>query len=430
MSKDNSVFEKYESNVRSYCKKWPVEFSYAKGSFIIDNDGTKYIDFFNGAGALNYGHNNDYIKEKLIKYLESDAIVHSLDMYASAKKEFIEFFEEKVLYPRGLDYKLMFPGPTGTNGIEMALKLARKVKQRSNVFAFMGAFHGMTLGSLSLTTEEFARKGAGVTLTDVTHIAPPYYMDGKFDTIAYLREMLKDDHSGVDKPAAIVIETVQAEGGIYVFDEKFLKDLRALCDEFDILLIVDDVQVGCSRTGTFFSFERAGIKPDIVVMSKSIGGYGLPLAVVLIKPELDLFKAAEHNGTFRGFQPAMVTAKAGLEYMLENKVEDGVKKREQIVKEYLEKNIRPLLNADQDIRGIGLIWGIDFKDGVFARKVLDTCFEKGLIIELAGRSDSVLKIMPSLVIEEDLLLQGLNIIKDSVIYNLELEKNNKVVRKK
>ena len=410
----NEIFEKYESNVRSYCRKWPVEFSYAKGSIISDESGKKFIDFFNGAGALNYGHNNDYIKEQLIKYIESDGIVHSLDMYASAKKEFIKFFEDNVLIPRGLNYKIMFANPTGTNAIEMAIKLARKNKKRTNIFALMGAFHGMTLGSLALTTEKGAREGAGVPLYNVTHIAPPYYMNGKFDTIGYMREVLHDDHSGIEKPAAIILETVQAEGGIHPFSVDFLQDLRKLCDDEDILLIVDDIQVGCARTGTFFSFERANIKPDMVVMSKSIGGYGMPLSLVLVRPELDIFSPGEHNGTFRGFQLSMVTAKAALEFMLNNNIEAEVKRKEKIVSEYLNTNIKPLLKDNMDIRGIGLIWGIDFMDGKLSRAVLDACFKKGLIIELAGREDRVLKIMPALTIEDDLLRQGLDIIKDSI----------------
>ncbi len=409
-----NVFEEFESNVRSYCRKWPVEFSYAKGSTIIDSNGIKYIDFFNGAGALNYGHNNEYIKGKILEYLQSDAIIHSLDMYASAKKEFIEYFEENVLIPRKLNYKIMFSNPTGTNAIEMAIKLARKNKKRNNIFAFMGAFHGMTLGSLALTTEKAAREGAGINLENVTHIAPPYYMDNTFDTIKYIKEVLNDDHSGISKPSAIILETVQAEGGIYAFEKEFLRDLRKLCDDEDILLIVDDIQAGCARTGTFFSFERAGIVPDMVVLSKSIGGYGLPLSMVLVKPELDIFNPGEHNGTFRGFQLSMVSAKAGLEFMLNNHIEDEVKRKEKIVKEYLDKNIKPLLKDKMQIRGIGLMWGIDFNDGKLSRKVLDKCFENNLIIELAGRNDSVLKIMPALTIEDDLLLEGLDIIKEQI----------------
>lgn len=410
----NETFEKYESNIRSYCRKWPVEFVSAKGSIYKDTEGNEYIDFFDGAGALNYGHNPDYIKEKLIKYLESDGIVHALDMYTVPKENFINYFEEKILKPRKLDYKIAFPGPTGTNSIELALKLARKVKQRQYIWAFTGAFHGMTLGALALTTESAARKAAGVPLNYTVHIPAPYSMGGNFDSIAYMEQLLSDDHSGYEKPAAIIIETVQQEGGIHVFSKEFLKDLRALCDKYDILLICDEVQIGCSRSGTFFSFERADIVPDIVCMSKSIGGYGIPFAVTLFKKELDVFKPGEHNGTFRGCQLSMVAGLAALEMTVEQDIPAQVRRKEKIVKEYLDKEIKPLLKGKMEIRGIGLSWGIEFNDGKLARAVLDKCFEKKLIIELAGSYDSVLKIMPSLVIEDELLLKGLNIVKESI----------------
>lgn len=414
MIKIKEVFEKYESNVRSYCRKWPVEFVSAKGSICKDVDGNEYLDFFDGAGALNYGHNPDYIKQKLIDYLEKDGIMHALDMYTLPKEKFISYLEEKILKPRNLDYKIAFPGPTGTNSIELALKLARKVKQRSYIWGFTGAFHGMTLGALALTTEEAARKAAGVPLQYTVHIPAPYSMGGNFNTIGYMEELLTNDHSGYEKPAAIIIETVQQEGGIHVFSKDFLKDLRAFCNKYDILLICDEVQIGCSRSGTFFSFERADIIPDIVCMSKSIGGYGLPFAITLFKRELDEFKPGEHNGTFRGAQLSMVAALAALELTVEQDIPNQVKEKEKIVEEFLNKEIKPLLKENMEIRGIGLTWGIEFNDGKLSRKVLDKCFEKKMIIELAGSSDSVLKIMPSLVIEKDLLFKGLNIIKESI----------------
>lgn len=412
MSKE--IYEKYESEVRSYCRKWPVEFTTAKGSILKGTNGEEYLDFFDGAGALNYGHNPDYIKEKLIKYLESDGIMHALDMHVKTKSDFIEFFEERVLKPRGLNYKIMFAGPTGTNANEAALKLARKVTGRCNIFCFSGAFHGMTLGTLTLTGDLGVRKGAGVTLDNATHIPAPYYNNGNFDTLELLEDILNDDHSGIEKPAAIILETVQAEGGIHVFSKEFLKGIRDICDKYDILMICDEIQVGCCRTGTFFSFERAEIVPDIVTMSKSIGGYGLPVGLTLFKPELDIWSPGEHNGTFRGVQLSLVAAKAGLEIMLDEKVEEQVQRKEKIVRDFLEKEIKPLLGDNQEIRGIGLIFGIEFGDGKLARKVLDKCFEKHLIVELAGRGDSVVKIMPSLVIDDELLMKGLDIIKDSV----------------
>lgn len=401
------VFEKYESNVRSYCRTWEEIFKSAKGSIIVSDKDKEYIDFFCGAGALNYGHNNDYLKEKILEYLNNDGIIHSLDMYTCAKGEFIDVFEEKILKPKGLDYKIMFTGPTGTNAVEAALKLARKVKKRSNVFALMGAFHGMTLGSLALTTDSCSREGAGVPLNNVTHIPAPY-MFGGFDTLKYIETILTDDHSGIPLPSAIIIETVQAEGGVYVLSDEFLKGLRELCDRFDILLIVDDIQVGCSRTGNFFSFERAGIVPDIVTLSKSIGAFGLPFALTLFKKELDFWTPGEHNGTFRGNQLSMVAAKAGIELTINENIEEKVKLKEKIIEEYLDKNIGS--KYDVQIRGIGLIWGIDVFDEKLSRNIVKECFENGLILERAGRNNSVVKLMPALTISDELLIKGLDIL--------------------
>ena len=407
---DTEVFENYESEVRSYCRIFNEELDYAKNSKIRDVNGKEYIDFFCGAGALNYGHNNPYIKEKVIEYLQEDRIIHALDMYTKAKCDFIRYFEENILKPRNLDYKIQFPGPTGTNAVESALKLARKVKKRNNIWCFMGAFHGMTLGTLALTTEREAREGAGVPLNNVTHIPAPYMFEG-LDTIKYMQTLLDDDHSGVEKPAAIILETVQAEGGIMVFEPEFLQALRKFCDDNDILLIVDDIQVGCCRTGTFFSFERANIVPDMVTLSKSIGGYGFPLALTLFKRELDIWKPGEHNGTFRGNQIAMVSAKAGLEYFNDNNLEQETKRKGKIIEEFLNKNIKPL-KENMEIRGIGFIWGIDVHDEKIAKQISIKAFEKGLIVERAGRNNEVVKVMPPLVIEDEVLNDGLNILKE------------------
>lgn len=412
---NTQIFEQHESEVRSYCRHFPTVFSRAKGSKLFDELGNEYIDFFCGAGAVNYGHNNNYIKPKLIEYLESDGIMHALDMYTTPKRDFISYMQDNILKPRGLEYKIMFPGPTGTNAVEAGLKLARKVKGRSNVFALMGCFHGMTLGALALTTDQGARKGAGVKLNDVTHIPAPY-MYPELDTIEYMQRLLDDDHSAVEKPAAVVIETVQAEGGIQVLEVEYLKRLRKFCDDNDILLMIDDIQVGCARTGTYFSFERAEIQPDIFVMSKSIGGYGLPFALTLFKPEIDKWTPGEHNGTFRGNQLAFVAAKAGLEFMLNEKIEEKAQNSGEIIKEYIEKEILPL-DSRLQLRGIGMIWGIEFEnipvEGL-SEKVTEKAFDRKLIVECAGRKNSVVKLMPPLVIEKELLLEGLARLKGAV----------------
>lgn len=409
-----NTFEQYESEVRSYSRHFPEIFVNAKEAHITDINGKEYIDFFCGAGAVNYGHNNPYIKQKVIDYLLTDGIIHALDMYTEPKKDFIETLEKRIIEPRGLKYKIQFCGPTGTNAVEAAIKLARKNKERRNIFAFMGCFHGMTLGALSLTSEMYARNGAGTNLNDVTHIPAPYMFDG-LDVINYMQTLIDDDHSGVERPAAVIMETLQAEGGIRPFSNEFLQNVRAFCDRNDILLIIDDIQVGCCRTGSFFSFEDANIIPDMVVMSKSIGGIGMPLAIVLLKEDLDIWKPAEHNGTFRGNQLSFVAGKASFDWLLDNKIEDETRRKGKIVEEYLIKEIATI-DKRISVRGKGLIWGIDFEkiDSKISELVVNGCFERGLICECAGRNSSVVKIMPPLVIDDSSLCCGLKIISNVI----------------
>ncbi len=413
---NKSVFEENESVVRSYCRKYPVVFEKAKGSYIYDTEGKAYLDFLAGCGALNYGHNNDEIKGAVIEYLMQDNITHAMDMYTRAKAEFIDTFKNNILDKSGLQYKIMFCGSTGTNAVEAALKLCRKNKKRSNIVAFMGAFHGMTLGSLALTTDQTSREGAGVSLDNVTFIPFENGFSGKFDSLDYLENILLDDHSGIEKPAAVFIETVQAEGGINVASVEWLKRLEKLCHDNDILLVADEIQVGCSRTGTFFSFERAGIKPDMVTLSKSIGGYGFPMSLLLIKEELDIWKPAEHNGTFRGNQVAFVAAKKAIEVNVNSNLNAEVRRKGELVKAFVEKNLLPL-DENISLRGLGLIWGIDFGKlsggSEIAHRIADKCFTKNMIIERAGRGDSVVKILPPLTITDEELTKGLNIILES-----------------
>jgi len=412
-----SVFEELESEVRSYSRCFPVVFSKAKMSHIYDENNREYLDFFAGAGALNFGHNNDYIMNRIVEYIKSDGITHALDMFTTAKKEFIEKFRDLILIPGNLDYKIMFCGPTGTNSVEAALKLARKVKKRSTIFSFMGGFHGMSLGSLSLTSDRTSREGAGVPLNNTVFMPFPQGFNNTFDTIGYIENVLADDHSGIECPAAIIVETVQAEGGIFVAEIEWLKRLRTLCDKYDILLICDEIQVGCGRTGTYFSFERAGIIPDLVTVSKSIGGAGMPMSLLLLKREIDEWLPGEHSGTFRGNQLAFIGATAALEYTFEKNILEQTAEKGEFVTRYIEENILSI-NKKINHRGIGLIHGIDFADVEgedICKKVAAECFNNGLIIEKAGRNDAVLKILPSLTITYEELTYGLTIIRNAVI---------------
>lgn len=410
-----NIFEQRESNVRSYCRSFPAVFHRAKGSVIYSESGKEYIDFLAGAGALNYGHNNDYIKQRVISYLNSDAIVHGLDMHTSAKEKFLARFSEACLIPKNLDYHVQFCGPTGTNAVEAALKLARKVKQRTGIFSFMGAYHGMTLGSLSISGNTQVRAGITGTSNNVTFMPYPYGFMATFDTIKYIESVLSDVNSGIEKPAAIIFETVQAEGGIVVAPVDWMRQLRELCNRHDILLICDDIQVGCGRTGSFFSFERANIVPDLVILSKSISGYGFPMSLLLIKPELDLWSPGEHTGTFRGNQLAFVGGTAAIDYREYTNLEAEVKVKELFLKNFLLEEIAPV-NEKIDIRGLGMIWGIDlanFGGASFAKQVTSRCFELGLIVERVGRDDTVIKILPALTIESSTLRAGCEILKQA-----------------
>ncbi|WP_035776631.1 diaminobutyrate--2-oxoglutarate transaminase [Arthrobacter sp. H5] len=403
------IFETLESEVRSYCRSWDTVFERASGSVLYNEDGMEYLDFFSGAGALNYGHNNPIMLKALIDYLQSGAITMSLDMKTPAKRRFLENFRELILAPRGLDYKVMFPGPTGTNSVEAALKLARKYTGRHHILSFTNAFHGMTLGSLSVTGNSMKRAGAGIPLTNTSSMPYDGYFSDRTAEISWLRQALDDTGSGVDKPAAVIVETVQGEGGLRAARVPWLKDLSALCREHGALLIVDDIQAGCGRTGTFFSFEEAGITPDIVCLSKSISGFGLPLALTLFSPELDIWKPGEHNGTFRGHNPAFVTGAAALEHFWrDDEFEKQIARRSRQLHEGLSQIAAG--NEGAVVRGRGLLAGIYYPDPATAHRVAAECFSKGLLVETSGPQDEVLKTMPALTISAARLSRGLDIL--------------------
>lgn len=409
-----NIIDRHESRVRAYCRSFPTVFTKARGSYLWDERGRRYIDFFAGAGALNYGHNPPALKAALLDYITGDGITHGLDMATAAKTHLLERFNEVILKPRDMTYKIAFPGPTGTNAIECAIKIARKATARTNVISFTNAFHGMTLGSLALTGNAAKRAGAGIPLTGVDRMPFDGYLGADVDTLVYLERALEDGGSGIDMPAAVIVETLQAEGGLRVASDDWLWRLGALCKKHQILLIVDDIQVGCGRTGPFFSFERAGIDPDIICLSKSIGGYGLPLALVLVKPAHDCFEPGEHNGTFRGNNLAFVTAAEALKFWENDVISLGTRAKGRIVRARLEKIVRDHPGLDGEVRGRGLIQGIAAGPAGVAEKICGEAFSRGLIMETSGPKSEVFKVMPPLVIEEADLKRGLDILEDAV----------------
>jgi diaminobutyrate-2-oxoglutarate transaminase len=410
-----TVFDDLESEVRSYCRSWPVVFDTARGSRLTDVDGRTYLDFFAGAGVLNYGHNPPALKRPLLEYLQRDGVTHALDMYTKAKGDFLQTFSELVLAPRGLDYKVQFPGPTGANSVEAALKLARKITGRESVINFTNAFHGMTLGALSVTGNSMKRGGAGVPLVHATPMPYDNYFDGTVPDFLWFDKLLSDAGSGLNQPAAVIVETVQGEGGINPARAEWLRGLADLCRRHDMLLIVDDVQMGVGRTGPFFSFEIAGIQPDIVCLSKSISGYGLPMAVTLIKPQLDQWAPGEHNGTFRGYNPAFVTATAALR---EFWADDALERSTLAKGERVAAVLAELADSSQAVqltpKGRGLARGLAFAQPELAPKACSAAFERGLLMETSGPCDEVMKIMPPLTVTDEELEEGLAVVVDAV----------------
>lgn len=411
------VYSTVESEVRSYCRGWPTVMAQASGSWLTDTSDRRYLDFFAGAGALNYGHNNSKLKQPLIEYLSGDMIVHSLDMATAAKSDFLQTFQDLVLQPRGLDYKVQFPGPTGANAVEAALKLARKVTGREAIINFTNAFHGMTLGALSVTGNSMKRAGAGIPLVHTTPMPYDNYFGGVTEDFHWFERVLDDSGSGFNRPAAVIVETVQGEGGLNVARAEWLRALAELCRRRDILLIVDDVQMGCGRTGAFFSFEEAGIVPDIVTLSKSISGYGLPLALTLFRRDLDVWAPGEHNGTFRGHNPAFVTATAALQnYWRDNNFAEQTLAKGALVRERLEA-----IAAQHDgvgARGRGMAQGLKFADADKASEVCRVAFERGVLMETSGPADEVVKLLPPLTTSVADLESGIDVLAEAVAVSL------------
>lgn|SRR5690625_779690 len=415
------IFSNYESEVRSYSRNFPTVFTKAKGYKLWDTDGKEYIDFFAGAGTLNYGHNNDSMKKLLLEYIENDHITHSLDMASTARGEFLKKFNEVILEPRKMDFKVMFPGPTGTNAVESALKLARKVKKRTNIMSFTNAFHGMTIGALAVTGNAAKRGGAGIPLANAVSMPFDKFISTE-ESLNLVEKYLENESSGVDLPAAIILETVQGEGGINAASKEWLQGIEKIARKFDILLIIDDIQAGCGRTGTFFSFEEAGIEPDIVTLSKSLGGYGLPMAITIFKRELDVWNPGEHNGTFRGNNLAFVAATEALSYWENNDLGNHVKEMAKILHKFVDNVVEnyPELNAEP--RGRGLMQGIACHVDGIASEITSAAFERGLIMETSGADDEVVKFLTPLIIDEAGLKAGLEILEEAIQVTLEKRK--------
>lgn len=418
LTDERAVFLRRESEARGYCRRFDAVFKSASGSLLRDTDGRDYIDFLAGCASLNYGHNDPDMAAALIAHIQGNGIAMGLDLHTDAKRAFLEAFEREILRPRGMTHRVQFTGPTGTNAVEAAMKLARKVTGRQNIIAFTNGYHGVTLGALAATGSRYNRMGA--PLSGVTRAPYDRYMGEHTDTADLLERMLDDPSSGVDLPAAILLETVQGEGGLNVASAPWVARVAAIARRHGALLIVDDVQAGCGRTGSFFSFEGMGVMPDLVAMSKSISGFGLPMALLLVKPEHDRWLPAEHNGTFRGNTHAFVTGRVAIEkYWSTPDFQTAISPRAELVTQRLEQLAR--LIPGSVLKGRGMMQGLDVGTGELAAQICAGCFERGLIVETSGAHDQVVKILAPLNIPIEQLTQGLDILHASTLATMTAE---------
>ncbi|MBD8080688.1 aspartate aminotransferase family protein [Cellulosimicrobium arenosum] len=408
------VFTQWESEIRGYSRTYPTVFASASNARQVDESGKSYIDFFAGAGVLNFGHNNPRMKRAMIDFLEADGVAHSLDMATTTKRDFITAFVETVLQPRDMTMKLQFMGPTGTNAVEAALKLARRVTGRRDVVAFSHGFHGMTLGSLALTANDAFRRAAGVPLENVVRLPFETAPGGGLKALEDYRAALSDVSSGHLPPAAFVVEVIQAEGGVNVATAEWLHAVQQLAHDYGALFVIDEIQVGCGRTGSYFSFDGMGLDPDIVCLAKGIGGYGTPLAMNLVKPEHDAhWKPGEHTGTFRGQGLSFVAGREALTYFHDDELMTQVRTKGERIASVL-KSVADETDRGFDVRGRGMIWGLDVGDGAIAKAATATCFDNGMLIGPCGSGGRVLKLIPPLTIPDDDLEEGLQILTEAV----------------
>lgn len=417
---DTDIFTRRESAARSYCRGIPAVFTSAQGSIMRDAEGREHIDFLAGCSSLNYGHNDPDMKAALIDHLTHDGLAHALDLHTDAKASFLNAFERHILAPRGLDHRVMFTGPTGANAVEAAMKMARKVTGRTNIIAFTNGFHGVTMGALAATGNGYHRGGAGIDTQGITRLPYDDYAQG-VDSAALLEQMLADKSGGIDAPAAIMLETVQGEGGLNAASPGFIRDVARIARDHGALLIIDDIQAGCGRTGRFFSFEEAGVVPDLVPMAKSISGFGLPMALVLVRPQHDVFGPAEHNGTFRGNTHAFVTARVAIEkFWSRPDFQTALAGKAQLVERRLGELVALIPGAY--LKGRGLMRGVDVGSGELAGAICARAFEGGLIIETSGNEDQVVKVLAPLTTPDALFERGFDILLDAARHVLSTSK--------
>ncbi|TWJ44228.1 Diaminobutyrate--2-oxoglutarate aminotransferase [Bacillus paralicheniformis] len=438
-SSKNQVFleqqNRRESNARSYPRRFPLAMQTAEGVLVTDADGKQYYDCLAGAGTLALGHNHPVVIEAIQKMLDEKRPLHTLDITSEIKEEFVSEVFASLPEAFAKRAKIQFCGPTGGDAIEAALKLVKTATGRRTILSFHGAYHGATHGTMALSGNLSPKENVQGLMPDVHFLPYPYEYRCPFGrggeashklSSAYIENMLDDPESGILQPAGMIFEAVQGEGGSVPARAEWIKEMRRITKERGIPLIIDEVQTGIGRTGKMFAFEHAGIIPDVIVLSKAIGG-SLPLSVVIYDQDLDQWGPGAHIGTFRGNQMAMAAGSATLKYIKEHDVLSHVEKVGAKLMQELQ-DIQEHVPEIDDVRGRGLMIGAEIvaphkkqnangsypADAELASVIQRKCFEKGLIVETGGRHGSVIRFLPPLIVTEAQIDDIITIFREAV----------------
>jgi diaminobutyrate-2-oxoglutarate transaminase len=425
----------FESSARSYPRKFPIAIAKAKGSWVEDVEGKRYIDFLNGAGTLALGHNDEEINQAMVDLIQSGAALHTLDLTTPTKDKFVETLFSILPKELAANAKVQFCSPSGTDATDAAIKLCKTATNRSTILAFSGGYHGMSHGAMALTGKANAKLKVANIMPGVQFVPYPYSyrcpmgIGGEGGTkacIAYLERLLKDPESGLTKPAAIILEPIQGEGGVIPAPIEFLQAVRRITQELDIPMICDEIQCGMGRSGKVFAFEHAGIIPDVILISKAVGG-SQPMSVVVYNKKLDVWGEGAHAGTFRGNQVGMAAGIVAMRRISDPAFLSEVTRKGDYMKSRFEK-LQSEVSIIGDVRGKGLMLGIEFIDpngpkdlmghpepaGEITARVQRLCFEKGLIMEKGGRNGAVMRCLCPLNIPDEDIDKALSIFEEAV----------------
>lgn len=427
---------RHESNARSYPRRIPIAISKAEGIHVEDVDGKTYLDCLSGAGTLALGHNHPVVIEAIKEVLDSKTPLHTLDITTPVKEEFVEELLGSLPPAFAKNARIQFCGPSGSDAVEAAIKLVKTATGKRSMLGFQGGYHGMTNGALSLMGNLGPKEKVTNLMPDVHFLPFPYSYRCPFGvgseagtkiSHTYIDRLLHDPESGITSPAGMIMEVVQGEGGAIPAPATWVQEMRRITENKGIPLIIDEVQTGLGRTGKMYAFEHAGITPDVVVLSKAIGG-SLPLAVVVYREELDVWSPGAHSGTFRGNQMAMATGTATIKYITENKLDEVAEVLGNMLLNSLEK-VQEETNAIGEVRGQGLMIGVEIVNKTLpadqlgsypafpklAKSIQQECLKRGLILELGGRYGSVIRFLPPLIVTEQQINQIVTTFYESVV---------------